>query len=159
LCAADPSESGVSPWLRDALDAAPRGASRVEAFVADFHRRCEEETARQEDARRWNFEVVALASLPDIERPSRRGDYDAADWPAIAVAAVAALSDGVDPLDTSAIGRHAATTLNERDALWLYWLSADPIVVYRDLSGFVNGMHRTWHMRRAGVLRSLVEFE
>jgi len=141
-------------WLRDAVAAAPRDPSGVDAFLTDFRRRRDEETARQKDARHQNFEVVALASLPDIGPPSRRGDYEEADWRTIAAAAGAALSDGVDPLDTSAIGRHAADSRNERDALWLYSLFADPVVVCRDRSGFVNGVHRTWHMRRAGVTHS-----
>jgi hypothetical protein len=134
-------DDGLAP--ERAVRSRDRPPDRREGAAAGRHR------ARPADRRRPRH----------VERPLRQGYYDAADWPAIAAAAVTALSDGVDPLDTSAIGRHAGTTLNERDALWLYWLFADPVVVYRDLSGFVNGMHRTWHMRRAGVLRSVVEFE
>lgn len=75
----------------------------------------------------------------------------------IAAASIEVLAAGIDPLDDTAVREHATAALDADDASWLHSLFADPIVVDRDLSDFVNAMHRTWHMLRAGVTHCIVE--
>ena len=76
---------------------------------------------------------------------------------AIAAASLEVLAAGIDPLDDAAVWEHASATLDAGDASSLHALFADPILFDRDLSGFVGGMHRTWHMLRAGVTHCVVE--
>jgi hypothetical protein len=143
--------------LRAAVRAAPRGPVEVEHYLSEFRRKRARAEARRRDERRNSFVVVALEDLPGPDPPIRPGDYALANWLVIAAASIEVLAAGIDPLDDAAVWEHATATLDADDASWLHSLFADPIVIDRDLSGFVNGMHRTWHMLRAGVTHCVVE--
>ena len=67
------------------------------------------------------------------------------------------LAAGVDPLHREAVWEPRPATRDASDASRLHLLFADPIVVDLDLSVFVGGMHRTWHMLRAGITHCTVE--
>ena len=143
--------------LRAGIQAAPHDRADIDRYLTEFQRKRALAEARRLDERRSSFVVVALDDLPDPDPPTRTGDYAQADWVAIAAASLEVLAAGIDPLDDAAVWEHAAATLDAGDASWLHSLFGDPILVDRDLSGFVNGMHRTWHMLRAGVTHCVVE--
>lgn len=115
---------------------------------------------------RASFEVLALDELPAIVgvelRPSKHGAcclHCEADWPRIAGAAVQWLESGRDPLDRTAIERHARRLgLDVDSTRWLLSLFKpwDAIVWLRRGGQFVNGQHRLHALRAAGVERCVV---
>ena len=144
-------------WLQAAMASAPTEPAEIATVVAEYARRCAADLQAQQQQRRDNFVVVELNELPDPRAPYRGDRYTRATWPTIAEVAIEILEDGIDPLDTDAVAKRAEERLSSDDGLWLLTLFADPITISRNPPSVIDGGHRLWYMRGAGVNRCVIE--
>jgi hypothetical protein len=152
----DPDRTESLAWARERIRTLPTDPEAIARFVDEMERARNRLIAEERERRRRAYRVVAVAELPGPGVMQACADGGppcavcrAGDWSAVAAAAIAILSAGIDPLDRAAVERAAAVWLDGPDVALAVELLREPIEVHGDQHN--DGRHRTHALKRAGV--------